>query len=186
LNLPIKKKIILIDGQCTKHIWKGRKELQICLENLENEELLLLFFGDTDESFINKIGIDFKNFGGINNDDLLCNVYNSADLFLFPSIQDNCPLVLLEAISCGTPVVCFDATGPGEIIDHQANGHAATAFEPIDLVKGVKWVLSDEMRKKQLGINARLKVEKDFDMKNVSEKYIQLYESLLDKKKKNI
>ena len=186
LNLPIKKKIILIDGQCTKHIWKGRKELQICLENLKNEELFLLFFGNNDESFINKIGIDSKNFGRIYDDDLLCNVYNSADLFLFPSIQDNCPLVLLEAISCGTPVVCFDATGPGEIIDHKENGYAATAFEPIDLAKGVKWVLSDEMRKKQLGINARLKVEKDFDMKNVSEKYIQLYESLLDKTKKNI
>jgi glycosyltransferase involved in cell wall biosynthesis len=37
------------------------------------------------------------------------------------------------------------------------------------------------MQKKQLGINARLKVEKDFDVKNVSKKYIQLYESLLDK-----
>ena len=186
LNLSHQKKIILVDGQCTKHIWKGRNELQICLENLKNEGLLLLFFGDTDESFINKIGIDSRNLSRIANDKMLCDVYNSADIFLTSTIQEAFGKTIIEAMACATPVVCFDATGPADIIEHQTNGYAATAFEPIDLANGVKWVLSDEMRKKQLGINARLKVEKDFDMKNVSEKYIQLYESLFDKTKKSI
>jgi len=186
LNLPIKKKIILIDGQCTKHIWKGRNELQICLENLKNEEMLLLFFGDTNESFINKLGIDSKNFGRITNDEMLCDVYNSADVFLTSTIQEAFGKTIIEAMACATPVVCFNATGPADIIEHQKNGYAAMAFESLDLAVGVKWLISDEMRRKELGNNARLKVEEEFDINNISKKYIQLYESLLDKTYKNM
>jgi glycosyltransferase involved in cell wall biosynthesis len=53
-------------------------------------------------------------------------------------------------MSCGTPAVCFDATGPKDIVDHKINGYLAKPFDPSDLAAGIDWVLSDENRHKEI------------------------------------
>ena len=47
---------------------------------------------------------------------------------------------LAEAMACNTPVVCFDATGPKDIVDHKINGYKAIPFESRDLANGIEWV----------------------------------------------
>ena len=47
---------------------------------------------------------------------------------------------LAESLSCGTPVVCFDATGPKSIVEHKIDGYRARPFDAIDLATGVEWV----------------------------------------------
>lgn len=43
-------------------------------------------------------------------------LYGAADLFVFPTRADNAPLVIVEALACGTPVVSFDVGGVGEAV----------------------------------------------------------------------
>ena len=42
-----------------------------------------------------------------------------------------------ERLACGTPVVCFDATGLLDIVEHQINGYLAKPFDTSDLAAGI-------------------------------------------------
>ena len=82
-------------------------------------------------------------------------------------------------MSCGTPVVCFDATGPKDIVDHKINGYKAAPFVSEYLAKGIDWVLSDENCHKELCVNAREKAVNCFDIKKVARQYAELYREVL-------
>ena len=82
-------------------------------------------------------------------------------------------------MSCGTPVVCFDATGPKDIVDHEINGYLAKPFDTSNLAAGINWVLSDENRHKELCIKAREKAAACFDIENVAKQYESLYQEII-------
>ncbi|MGZ5444094.1 MAG: glycosyltransferase [Thermoanaerobaculia bacterium] len=52
----------------------------------------------------------------------LAGVYAAADLFVFPSFTENCPLSVIESLACGTPVICFDRGGTPELVRSGVNG----------------------------------------------------------------
>lgn len=80
----------------------------------------------------------------------LANYYVQADVFVFPSRVDTFGIVMIEAISLGTPVAAYPVTGPVDIVENGVNGYMntdlATAVEQArrldrDLVQasGHKW-----------------------------------------------
>ena len=99
-------------------------------------------------------------------------------MFVAPSLMDAFGKTLAEAMACGTPVVCFDATGPKDIVDHKINGYLAKPFESEDLADGIEWVLNAS-NYDELCLNAREKVVREFDSEVVAKKYIKLYEEIL-------
>jgi len=128
----------------------------------------LVFFGNLDSKIINNLGFEYKNFGFLYDLVSLNLVYNSADIFVAPSLMDAFGKTLAEAMSCKTPVVCFDATGPKDIVDHKVNGYKAKPFEPQDLANGIEWILNlDSKDYNKLCDNAREKVLKEFDSRVV-------------------
>jgi glycosyltransferase involved in cell wall biosynthesis len=54
-------------------------------------------------------------------------IYSSADLLLLPSRFDTFSLVVLEALSCGLPVIAYKSKGPKDIIEHQTSGFLASS-----------------------------------------------------------
>lgn len=81
--------------------------------------------------------------------------------------------VLLESLSCGRPIITTDRPGCKEVIEDGVNGFVAKQKDSDDLIKQIEkfLALSNEERK-QLGINGRNKVEKEFDRKIVINKYL--------------
>ncbi|GAB7126413.1 glycosyltransferase family 1 protein [Silvimonas sp. JCM 19000] len=59
---------------------------------------------------------------GVLNQGELAQVYNSADVFVFPSRTDTFGLVLLEAMGCGCPVAAYPVTGPIDVIGRDGPG----------------------------------------------------------------
>jgi glycosyltransferase involved in cell wall biosynthesis len=117
---------------------------------------------------------------GILGDDLtLALAYSAADVFVAPSLQDNLPNTVLEAIACGTPCVAFNIGGMPDMIDHQQNGYLAKPFVIEDLTEGIRWVLEDRTRLKTLGHSARAKAEQEFTLKIQARRYQQLYQEIL-------
>ena len=79
---------------------------------------------------------------GIVVDDELVDFYNLADLFVFPSLYEGFGIPPLEAMACGTPVVCSDNSSLPEVV-----GDAAYTFNPYDtelIREAMEKVLSDE------------------------------------------
>jgi glycosyltransferase involved in cell wall biosynthesis len=88
--------------------------------------------------------------------------------------------MVMESLSCGTPVVAFSIGGMPDMIEHQRNGYLAKPFEAEALAQGIEWVLLDEGRRAGLGARAREKVLEDYDSAKVARRYLQLYQRALE------
>ena len=82
-------------------------------------------------------------------------------------------------MSCGTPCIAFNIGGLPDMIEHKNNGYLARPFDADDLAKGIAWILEDNNRLKDLSINARNKIEKEFDPVYVARQYRKLYEDII-------
>ena len=125
-------------------------------------------------------GIPVTEVGRINDDNKLAMLYSSADVFVIPSMLDNLPNTVLEAMSCGVPCVGFAIGGIPDMIDHQETGFLVEPFSTRELAKGICWVLEDFKRLARLGQQAREKVMVHYASAVVAEQYIALYEKVLE------
>ena len=78
-------------------------------------------------------GPHLKTVSYVADQNILAKYYSAADILLYPSIADNCPLVVLEAMACGLPVVSFETGGIPELVEHKVNGYIAEYKNPNDL-----------------------------------------------------
>ncbi len=182
LNLPQDKQLLLfVAGSTTGDPRKGFKYLVEALnlrQQQGNDTFELAILGE--EAPTNPVPLAFKThyLGRFNDEISLALAYNAADVFIAPSIQDNLPNTVMEALGCGTPCVAFKIGGMPDMIDHQQNGYLASPFEVADLGKGIEWVLGDQDKYAELAVNARQKAERAFNCEQQVIKFIELYKSL--------
>ncbi|RXG33515.1 glycosyl transferase group 1 [Methanohalophilus sp. WG1-DM] len=111
-------------------------------------------------------------------DNMLTSVYSAADMFVAPSLQDNLPNTVMEALACGTPSVAFDIGGMSDMIVHKQNGYLAKPFDVHDLVRGLEWVVEQDKRKVHLSESSRKHVENKFELEYIARKYTDLYSEI--------
>ena len=160
------KKIILFCSQNLNDERKGYTYLQHAIEQLENNSQLSILNSQLQSVCIGK--------GGryISSAEEMATMYAAADVFVTPSLQDNLPNTIAEAMSCGTPCVGFNVGGIPEMIDHMQNGYVAKYKDVADLAEGIQYVLSHDMRDAALH-----KAASAYGETHVAQKYINVYES---------
>ena len=183
LGLPRDKKLILFSSLNKRHKRKGfhylRQALQYLYDGGAKRDLQLVTVGASQESELVEIGFDCVKVG-ILNDDISLALFNAAaDVFVAPSMEDNLPLTVLEAMACGTPTVAFEVGGIPDLIEHQQTGYLTRPFDTEDLARGITWILADPDRQRALGRAARIKAEQEFSIPVVSEKYKALLNELI-------
>jgi glycosyltransferase involved in cell wall biosynthesis len=179
LGIKTNKKIILTGSTSLNDMWKGFSKYLEAIELLDKDKYFLCFFGNLDKNIVDKLGFEYKSFGYFNDNISLRLAYSCANVFVSPSLMDSFGKTIAEAMACRTPVICFDATGPKDIVTHKVDGYKAKPFESKDLAYGIEWVLSAE-NYDELCQNAKEKVLKEFDSKLVAQKYIKLYKEILN------
>jgi glycosyltransferase involved in cell wall biosynthesis len=186
LGLPIDKKLLLFSAAKISDARKGGSYFlnacnlicEIYPEWANKTEIVLM--GKGDETFLSEIKMKVNILRYINGDENIAAVCAAADVFVIPSLEDNLPNTIMEAMACGTPCVGFDTGGIPEMIDHKKNGYVAQYQDVEDLAKGVQWVL-DNSEKEKLSESCRKKVVEKYAKNIVADQYIRLYQSLLDK-----
>src|SRR3989338_4840016 len=177
LNLPADKKIILIvakRGQSNP--WKGGNYAQEAIKTLKSpSDTFFIDLGcDTSQTNKNTQMVSF-----ISDEHLLAKYYSAADILLYPSIADNCPLVVLEAMACGLPIVAFETGSIPELVEHKVNGYIAKYKDSDDLKTGLEYLLNlspEEIEKmRQYSIN---KIQASFTIEKMADQYIELYKNL--------
>ncbi|MBK0378020.1 glycosyltransferase family 4 protein [Mucilaginibacter segetis] len=108
----------------------------------------------------------------------LAEIYSMADVFLLPSVEDNLPNTIMEAMACGTPVVAFNTGGIPDMIDHKLNGYLAEFKSAENLSNGIIYLLQNG-NETTLSEAARNKVLRQFNNEKVAGQYIDLYRSML-------
>ncbi len=183
LGIPAGKKVLVMGAARIDDPVKGFIPLKNALgklpETLRMECLLVLFGALRDETLLNDfpVAVDWR--GPISDAQTLRDLYRAGDVFLAPSLEDNLPNTVMEALSCGTPVAGFHTGGIPELVDHGQNGRLAPRGDTDALARGIEWVLSHPAPA-ALSANARQKVLDRFTTDRVSAQYLALYRSLLD------
>ena len=139
----------------------------------------ILVFGKANDETLNSIPFKCHYFGNLKSEDEIIACYNSADIFIAPSLQDNLPNTVLESLSCGIPVVAYNVGGLPDMIDHLKNGYLARPKSIDDLTNGIRWYFNNINNKDSLRSSARDKVVKNFNQLVVAEKYKELYANLI-------
>lgn len=141
--------------------------------------LKVVCYGQNSEVLSSLLPYPVESKGYVSGDAAIRDLYNSVDLFVTPSLEDNLPNTIMEAMACGVPCVGFDVGGIPEMIEHGKTGYIAEYKSSEDLAAGIGWILesSDYQR---LSEASRKKVLDNYAEDIVSTKYMALYNDLLN------
>lgn len=168
LGLDPSKKYILFVAMRVNAPAKGFHLLKEALQFIDPETTELLIVGG---EMTEDLHLKSHSFGQVSDPSKMRDIYAAADVFVTPSLEENLPNTLMEAMACGTACVGFQVGGIPEMIEHQKTGYVAKAFDPADLAKGINWCLSDE----KAGINSRERAVNLYDQKTVAQQHLNFY-----------
>ena len=180
LGIPTDKNVILFVSQ---RVTDTRKGMELFIEAIEQiskehpamkENTCITILGGHAEEIANKLTLPTYPLGYVADQEKIRDVYNAANVFVLPSLEDNLPNTIMEAMACGIPCVSFKVGGIPEMIDHLENGYVAKERDAADLAKGIHWVLSDADYL-HLSTSAVGKVQHTYSERNVAEQYINVY-----------
>lgn len=177
LSLPLNKKILLSAGELIKR--KNHEIIIRAIKEMDDHEVIYVICGHGElESYLKNLVKELKledqvYFLGYRKD--IAQIYQMADLFVFPSYQEGLPFALLEAMASGKAAVCSKIRGNTDLIDDED-----VLIEPTDVkgfCKGISRVLSDDNYRKYLE-KKNYETAQKFDKKNVTGIMRQIYREL--------
>lgn len=175
LHLPIDKKIALFAAVKASDPRKGIDYLVEASRIMAQHpnEILFLIAGNHGEEIEKQLALPALSLGYVSSNEM-ADIYNASDLFVTPSLQENLPNTIMEAMACGTPCVGFDIGGIPEMISHGKNGYVAKYKNADDLANGILWTLY-KADAETLSSNSREKVLTEYSQEKIAKKYIELY-----------
>ncbi len=135
---------------------------------------LVVFGKNNSPGRLSKLPYHYKNVGYVNDEKELVALYSTADVFVLPTLEDNLPNIVMEALSCSVPCVSFDVGGLSQLIDHKRNGYLAKYCDHEDLANGIMEVLQ-AIDRNVMRHAARKKVEENFSETVIGMRYYELY-----------
>jgi glycosyltransferase involved in cell wall biosynthesis len=109
-------------------------------------------------------------------------VLQQAHIVCLPShYREGVPKVLIEAASCGRPIVTTDVPGCREIVNHDETGFQVAPKDPEELACRIRNLLDDPNLRREMGRNGRLHVENNFTATQVADKIVDAYDQLISK-----
>lgn len=184
-NINPKASIILFGAANINDRRKGITYLVDALNSLKNnypgtENIEVVIFGKNKHFDVSQLPFKVHELNLITSPEELAEVYSMADVFVTPSLEDNLPNTVMEALACGTPVVAFNTGGIPEMVDHEQNGYLAQFKSAADLAEGLHHILN-LADKNELTAKARQKVLDNYTNQKVAQQYLNLYQSVVNK-----
>lgn len=122
--------------------------------------------------------VNIINLKGVTND--IVKEYQKHSIYLMSSRSEGFPLVLIEASTCGLPIVSFDCpSGPSEIVEHGENGFLVSPVGNIDaMANRVMQLIADKSLRQKMGRRS-LELSQRFKLENIAAEWIKLYNQLV-------
>lgn len=108
-------------------------------------------------------------------------LYDQADIFVHPALHEGFPLVVLEAMACGLPIVISDTPWGREAVTEGKNGFFAEMHDRASWQKKLEILISDPKLRREFGQYSRYLATHIFTWENAANKHLQLFHQLLPK-----
>ncbi len=143
------------------------------------EKLGVVVLGNRSDQLANMLPFQVFPQEFLMDDHKIADIYNSVDLYATPSLEENLPNTIMEAMACGVPCVGFNVGGIPEMIDHLHNGYVAEYKSVEDFTNGIGWVL-EAPDYKRMSEEAARKVMSHYSSRVIAQRYIHEYNKLLN------
>lgn len=181
LGLPSDKQLVLFASQRITNENKGIQYLiEACQQlvaahpEMKNKVGLVMLGGHAEE-LEDAFSLPTYSLGYVNDTKKIVDVYNAVDVFVLPSLSENLPNTIMEAMSCGVPCVGFDVGGIPEMIDHLQNGYVARYKDAASLAEGIAWILDKDTNGAELSRRCIHKVQTAYAQQHVAKHYMEVY-----------
>lgn len=158
--------------------------LEYCLEDsrfremARDKQICLLTVGKWGKQNLSGISIPLTSFGYLHSDTQLAQIYAAADIYILPSLEDNLPNTMLEAMACATPVIGFAIGGIPDAVEHGQTGFLIPPFSSKQMGKAILDLVFNPPLREQMGRNGREKAEKRFQLTHQAKAYLRLFRQL--------
>lgn len=126
LGLPVGKRLLLFVAQNVDNPYKGMSHLVEAVAELADPDVELVMLGGNAEAVTRLLpGVTVHALGYVRDAKVMRQAYVAADVFVLPSLSENLPNTIMEAMACGTPSVAFRVGGIPEMIIDGVTGYTA-------------------------------------------------------------
>ncbi len=184
-SIPSDKKIIFFGASFLENKRKGLSFLVEALNQLyeeipeiERNEIAIAIAGNSSKEIDKLFRFEVFLLGHLTNKELPI-VYQMADVFTSPSIQDAGPMMVIQSMMCGTPVVAFEMGNAMDFIIDGKTGFKAPLYDTESLKNGIYSILSKtDLEKEKMSSQCREIALKKSSYDSFEQLFISIYENL--------
>ena len=188
LQLPADRRLLLFTSEQLAERRKGLTYIvQATQELVKNhpewaDRMALVVTGKTEGATTLLADVPFPVYtlGYITDEHQMALIMSAVDIYTIPSLQDNLPNTVVEAMACGIPCIGFNVGGIPEMIDHLHNGYIAEPRDSNGLAEGIHWLLT-EGDYDMLSRQALRKAQTTYSETSVAAAHIAIYNSITNK-----
>jgi glycosyltransferase involved in cell wall biosynthesis len=107
-------------------------------------------------------------------------LYRSADIMINPSLVDNMPISVLEALASGVPVVSTDVGGVPYLVEHEKTALLVPVKDPEAMANAILVLLNDPAKAKQMR-KAGIESVQQYAWPNIRDRLLGIYKQVLKK-----
>jgi glycosyltransferase involved in cell wall biosynthesis len=162
------------------------KVLKICQTNpqfaqlVTNNKIQISCFGEPNED-LNQLELKINSFGVIDSDEKLAIIYSAADIFILPSLEDNFPNTMLEAMSCGTPVIAFNIGGIPDLVQNEVTGFITPENDLQAMAEKIIELVKNNQLRENMSEKCRQIISDHYSLEIQAYNYLNLYQDLLNR-----
>jgi glycosyltransferase involved in cell wall biosynthesis len=186
LSLPQETPILLLSAFSFSDRRKGVRFAWEALTRQRSASGVVLVMGDGTLPSDLPRGWEVRRLGFLADPAKQAEVYAAADALVFPSLADNLPNTVMEAMACGAAVLAFDVGGVPELVRSGETGWLAPAGDAEGLASGIEWLFAEGERLRRVQHEAAAKMQQGYGLRVQAERYLALYRDLLERRGRRV
>jgi glycosyltransferase involved in cell wall biosynthesis len=178
LALSAEETVVLFVSRRLDDFRKGLSDLLAALRMLTSP-VVLLTVGESDIAPDQLGSVRHVGLGSISDPSEMARVYSAADVFAAPSLEDNLPTTVIEAMACGLPVAGYRTGGIPEMVIEGSTGLLVPTNDVSALSIALNQLVADPELRDHMGQAARTLAVERYSETAVVAQYAELYQLML-------
>jgi len=190
LHIPQDAVVLLFAANNVRHnMWKDYQTLRAAItlvaEWLQDQAALFIALGeDAPTERIGQVALRFVPYE--KDSAMVARYYQAADVYIHAAKADTFPNTILEAFACGTPGIATAVGGIPEQIEDGQTGYLTPAGDAQALARRIMEFLSDDVRRKNMGIAAGKVARRRFDLQLQADAYLAWYQTIIRQEERTL